>query len=163
MNYGDIATEIATEASGSIDPAQVDLFALGENEEDFNNPEPGKTQVIILVNSGEYGNTFSTDTINQEVILLVQVSLRGRVLFGAGGIYDTEHKIRQAIVGFEPTNCEKLVAKNLQMHQAGIDGADWSFSATYTTKSINQQQFIEVPAGTPLITEINYEEDFTTS
>lgn len=115
MNYEAIENDIISRLQARIDPTVVDIELLPETESELTRPV-SKNRVTVAYRYSDFPQTMqkslseirSTSSIVQNEIVCLEVVLRSRKLRGASGLYDLIEKVRKAILGFSPLNCDKI-------------------------------------------------------
>lgn len=97
----DIVTQILTVITTDV----ADVLAMPEDDNGFKRPMQ-KGKVVVAYQLSEYKDTLSTLPIQQPESVEVVITLQSRTLRGTFGIYNLFKLVKQAVLGFTPSDCE---------------------------------------------------------
>lgn len=163
MNYETLQTDIAARlATINTNPAApvADVMALPEAESNYKRAAHDRPLVTIFYTGSEYGkgnsdfNSMATDVVEQEETIGFQVNVEGKKLYGSTGLYAILNVVQSLLLGFEPTNCDKIHFKRSALQRDEKDNTLFIFVLECIVKGYAVE---DVPATTgALITQINY-------
>ena len=162
MNYETLQSDLTTRLGQlNSNPAApvVDIVGLPEVEADYKRSiNPDKPRITVAYTGSEYGkgnsdfNSFTIDHTSQEETVNVQVEIHGKKLYGPTGLYAILQASMLLLVGYKPTNCDKLHFKRSQLEKTE-DGL-WYFVTQYIVKTYAIEPNGVLPA--VLLSQINY-------
>lgn len=124
--------------------AGIELQALPEAQADFKRPFT-KGRIIIGYKGSKWADKILSAghaVQNEEVIW--EITLQSRFLRGDLGIYRLMALTIQALVGFQPANCDKMYCKEGGMTgSANFEEGVWTYSLLMACSNINVEDFEE--------------------
>jgi hypothetical protein len=163
MNYQELQTDIAARlAEINTNPAApvADVMALPEAESNYKRANHDRPLVTVFYTGSEYGkgnsdfNSISIDIVAQEETIGFQVNIEAKKLYGVTGLYAILNVVQSLLLGFEPTDCEKIHFKRSMLQRDEKDNTLFIFVLECIVKSTVVE---DVPATTgALVTQINY-------
>lgn len=163
MNYESLQTDIAARlATINTNPAApiADVMALPEAESNYKRAAHDRPLVTVLYTGSEYGqgnttfNSHDIGMVEQEETIGFQVNVEGKKLYGATGLYAILNVVQSLLLGFEPTNCDKIHFKRSALQRDEKDNTLFIFVLECIVKGYAVE---DVPAPTgALVTQINY-------
>lgn len=163
MNYETLQSDIAARlAEINTNPSApvADVQVLPEAESLYKRAAHDRPLITIFYTGSEYGkgnsdyNSISIDMANQEESIGFQVNIEGKKLYGATGVYAMLNVVQLLLLGFEPTDCEKVHFKRSALQRDEKDNTLFIFVLECIVKATVVE---DVPATTgALITQINY-------
>lgn len=163
MNYETLQTDIAARlAEINTNPAApvADVMALPEAESNYKRAAHDRPLVTIFYTGSEYGkgnsdfNSMDIEAVAQEETIGFQVNVEGKKLYGATGLYAILNVVQSLLLGFEPTNCDKIHFKRSALQR---DEKDNTLFIVVLECIVKGYAVEDVPATTgALITQINY-------
>lgn len=142
MNYQQAEADILARLQ-PLAGADLEVEALPEKLSDFNRPfEKGK--ITVGYKGSKWDKPRSTAQITQQEELSFEISMQSRTLRGPKGIYAIKYLITKALLGFQPTDCERMYA-----HESGMTGTAtqndgvWTYSAIFCCTALVVEDFEE--------------------
>jgi hypothetical protein len=124
--------------------ANIEVAKLPESEADFKRPYT-KAKFTVCYKGSKWKDPRSTSHITQEEELLFEIAIQSRTLRGNRGIYTLKRLLTQALVGFQPTDCERMYAK-----ESGMTGVEttltdgvYTYSAVFACTTLSVEDFEE--------------------
>lgn len=143
MNYEQVETDILTRLA-PLSGFDIEVVPLPENQNDFKRPF-GKGKVTVGYKGSKWKMPSSTGEVSQLEIVTFEFGLQSRTLRGPVGIYTILNFVLVALIGFKPTNSEKMYA-----HEAGMTGVQgvfedgvWTYTLLLSFNRINVEDFEE--------------------
>lgn len=165
MKYADIEDAIAARLSTALGTTATVVTMpeyQAQNQRPFDKPRIVVAYNHSMFGEGRYGDkipTMSTDAVAQEENISIRISIEARALRGAAGIYELLVAVRQALIGFEPLSLDKLKVVEAKFDEFAENL--WRYSLTFGTKGvIVEDSTVDTD---PLITEVNFNQNFPTS
>lgn len=107
MDYGSIEIEIAERLKTKLQPNGFDAMALPESQAEYSKPfTNGRATVAFTTAKADPPQ--STGEISQHLVVTFSISLQGRFLRGDKGIHRLSRLVREYLLGFRPTDCDRL-------------------------------------------------------
>lgn len=163
MDYQQLQTDIATRlAEINTNPSApiADVMALPEAESNYKRAAHDRPLVTVLYTGSEYGqgnktnNSITIDMVTQEEIIGFQVNVEAKKLYGSTGLYAILNVVQSLLLGFEPTDCDKIHFKRSALQRDEKDNTLFIFVLECYVQGYAVE---DVPATTgALITQINY-------
>lgn len=163
MNYETLQTDIAARlAEINTNPAApiADVMALPEAESNYKRAAHDRPLITIFYTGSEYGkgnsdyNSIAIDVVAQEETVGFQVNVEGKKLYGSTGLYAILNVVQSLLLGFSPTDCEKIHFKRSMLQRDEKDNTLFIFVLECIVKATVVE---DVPTVTgTLITQINY-------
>jgi len=163
MNYETLQTDIAARlAEINTNPSApiADVMALPEAESNYKRAAHDRPLVTVLYTGSEYGqgnktnNSITIDMVTQEEIIGFQVNVEAKKLYGSTGLYAILNVVQSLLLGFEPTDCDKIHFKRSALQRDEKDNTLFIFVLECYVQGYAVE---DVPATTgALITQINY-------
>ena len=100
----DIVTRLQVKLSAETD---VTVLAIPEDDVEIQ-PDFGKRKIIVAFASEEAQPDGNTSVVAQDTDITFSVLLQGKLLRGDTGLYNLAAKVKLALVGFRPTDCQQL-------------------------------------------------------
>lgn len=163
MNYETLQTDIAARlAQINTNPSApiADVQALPEAESNYKRAAHDRPLITIFYTGSDYGkgnsdfNSISTDVVTQEESIGFQVNVEGKKLYGATGVYAILNVVQSLLLGFEPTNCDKIHFKRSALQRDEKDNTLFIFVLECIVKGYAVED--APPDTSALITQINY-------
>lgn len=126
----------------AFEAAEIEVRKLPEDQEemaaDGNRPFK-KGRLTIGYKGSKWKDTRSTSQVIQEEKLTFEIAIQSKQLRGSRGVYNLKRVVTQALLGFRPTDCDRIFADESGMTGAATqsDGI-WTYSALFccTTESV---------------------------
>ncbi len=143
MDYEQAEDDIVTRLMPFIN-AGIDIAKLPEAQADFKRPFD-KAKITIGYKGSKWDKPTSTGHISQDEDVMFEFSIQSRTLRGDRGIYIVKALIIQALVGFAPTDCDKMYCK-----ESGMTGAKevfedgvWTYTLIMCCRNVSVEDFEE--------------------
>lgn len=114
-------------------PSGIDIIAIPEKISEVKSPF-SKPRITVAFTESDFMKAKSTYEISQIETQYYDIELEARNLRGTGGIYDIAQKVQYSLLGFMPTNCEKMWAVKLERH--GYREGIWTYVLRMATQTI---------------------------
>lgn len=124
--------------------ANIEVVKLPEAQADFKRPFE-KAKFTVGYKGSKWKDPQSTGHISQVEELLFEIALQSRTLRGPRGLYTLKSLVTQALVGFAPTDCDKIYAKESGMTGVAdtqVDGV-WTYVAIFACTTLSVEDFEE--------------------
>jgi hypothetical protein len=139
-------TDIEAEIVARLTPFKAQGFnvlALPEVQADYEKPFLNG-RITVAYHSSEFDKPQSTEQISQWEEIRVIVGIEARSLRGTGkGIYDMMALVRKYLIGFIPTDCERMWAKEAGLKKAEYENNVWTYYAIFCTKALAVEDYTE--------------------
>lgn len=155
MNYTQLEEEIVARLQPLID-AGHEVVTLPETQEKSDKPFP-KTRVIVGYSRSEYTAPKSTAQIIQDETIYIHVSIWARKLRGNGFLYAISDAVRILLVGFMPTDCNRMYLDSRGVEEFEPGAGIWARNLIFKCTTRVVEDF-EDETG-PLITQITIDEN----
>lgn len=131
----------------AFEAADIEVRKLAEDQEELatDGPRPFKKgRLTIGYKGSKWGDTRSTAQIIQEEKVTFEIAIQSKQLRGSRGVYNLKRVVTQALIGFRPTDCDRMVADESGMIGAATqaDGI-WSYSALFSCTTESVEDFEE--------------------
>lgn len=146
MNYEAIETEIVSRLNEDVSlTAIADVEVLPDSVDNYKTPvQKGLVTVVFL--GEKYDSNQSVGQVSQHSTATFNISIQARLLRGVKGVYAISELVKQALVGFAPSDCGKL---SLGDHDfAGYQNDIWEHSITLKCRSLIVQDYPDFLPGT---------------
>lgn len=113
MNYEAVEQSIVTRLNSPLTTAGFDVQSLPEKETDYKTPSQ-KPKVWVAYSKSKFDQIsddpriLSTGSTVQKEVLNIELTIQSTKLRGNAGIFKGIELVRKRLIGFEPTNCNKL-------------------------------------------------------
>jgi hypothetical protein len=144
MNYEQAEQDIADRLAPFVTAGVIDIVLLPQNVSDFKRPFT-KGKITICYKGSKWQDPRSTAQISQEEEVMFQIEIQSRTLRGDHGIYLMKKALNQAIIGFAPTDCDRIYAKESGMTGVAetLNDGVWTYSYVVACKSISVEDYEE--------------------
>jgi Gp37 protein len=124
--------------------AAIDIQILPENQVDFKRPFE-KAKITVAYKGSKWKDPASTGHMSQDEEVMFEFSIQSRTLRGDRGIYKVKALLIQALVGFAPTDCDKMYCKESGMTQAHttFEGGVWTYTLIMCCRNVSVEDFEE--------------------
>ena len=132
-----------------INDANIDIEILPENEKDFTR-QLVKPCLSVCYSNSDFDPSLTNNKIGQFETESFDVVIRATKLRGQYGAYDCARLISGALVGFKPTNCERMQAVKFRFDDYSAEHK-WRFVFTFSARTLAVQDYTDpafVPANT---------------
>lgn len=102
----DIVNQLKAKLTDDID-SDVTIIAIPEDEREIL-PDTFKRQIIVAFASEEAQGDNNLSIVQQDTSITFSLLIQGKRLKGLKGLYALAAKIKLAIIGFKPTDCQPL-------------------------------------------------------
>lgn len=136
-----------------------DIIPLPENDEQIAE-EFESARVTVAYRGSEYSSTIvrglpdmlTTSEAAQDDYAEVSIVLKSRLLRGDSGIHKIFTEIRAAILGWSPSNFQRIFFKTFgyESHENGI----WCYSLVVVCRGVAMQEFDDDPTNYPLLQDV---------
>jgi len=145
MNYEQLENDVLNRLA-PFAAVGVRVVKTPEVENERLKPEPTKAQFTVMYAGSEYENVNSTAQVSQMESVFIAVLIECNLLRGANGVYGLLAVLKQALLGFRPTNCHRMQA--VKHHLLGSPEAVkkdnvWQFQAVFKTTSLAVENYTE--------------------
>lgn len=142
MNYEQAEDDIYNRLL-PFEGADIEVAKLPESQADFKRPYV-KAKFTIGYKGSKWKDPRSTSHISQEEEVIFEIAIQSRTLRGAKGVYTLKRLLTQALVGFQPTDCDRMYAKESGMTgDATLADGVWSYSALFACTTLSVEDFEE--------------------
>lgn len=152
----EIVTQLQTKL-GNV----VEVIALPENDADYKRSLT-KPKITVAYSESSFDPSTSTAQVSQKEKPSFLCNIRYQKLRGAGGLYETIQKVKEALVGFKPSNGDRL-----QLNKVEFDDRDeyqnFSYNITFTTQKMNVQVLQDEETSTNLLKTVILNDQFPTN
>jgi hypothetical protein len=143
MNYEQAIADIVSRLS-PLTAAQIDVVHTPENQNEFERPfTTGK--ISVGYKGSKWEKPKSTAEISQDEEVMFELAIQSRKLRGSKGIYAIKKLLIQVLVGFQPTDCDRLYCK-----ESGVTGLPevfkdgvWTYSLIVCARNVTVEDFEE--------------------
>ncbi len=156
--YEEIESEIADRLAAVIG-AGIDVTVLPERQADYSRPFVNG-QVTVCYHSSKYAEPNSTAQMSQYEDISFILAIQSRTLRGDKGIYEIASKCRRYLIGFEPTNCHRMWAKEFGLQDGKIEDNLWTYYAIFCTRTLAVEDYAETFIADELAI-VSYENELT--
>lgn len=142
MNYQQAEADIVTRLQ-PFSGDDLEIVPLPENLKDFERPFT-KGKITVCYKGSKWDKPHSTQQISQKEELTFEISMQSRFLRGSKGIYAIKYMVTKALLGFMPTDCDRMYA-----HESGMTGVAtqndgvWTYSYLLCCTSLVVEDFEE--------------------
>lgn len=147
MNYELLETEIV-ERLLPFAIAGITVKALPETEAENSSSKnlPTKATFTVIYAGSEYPSLNSTYQVSQTENVFVSILIESTFLRGSLGIYNLISVLKKALLGFKPTDCQKITV--VKHHTIGTPEAQkinnmWNYQVIFQTTSVCVEDFEE--------------------
>lgn len=130
MNYQQAEIDIVAKLTGITN---VEAKLMYDTPEEFFKPIGNKTILNVLIYGSDFGLPDSTDQIIQEGNVTFEVILRTNKRHAVG--LDVMREIEKRLVGFRPTDCQKMVLKSFKINEVTQPQDPFEYSFFFTAKT----------------------------
>ena len=109
MRYEQIELDIVNRLA-VLAAANVVVVPMPEVQGDYKRPVGTGMRVSVMYKSSEFEKPISTGSVVQKEIISIDVMLQASKLRGANGLYRLQEAVRRRLIGFRPSNCDRLYA-----------------------------------------------------
>lgn len=160
--YSDIEAEVVAHLADTLTAIQVDVVPLPEFQAEFARPFLNG-RVTVVYKGSEFGDHRDIGMVVQDEKIQIEVVIVCKKLRGASGIHGITELVKRKLLGFSPTDCNKMRLIKNGYHDYDKESALWSYSmifetnyrlveaAEYDTGPILQQALFEYNAEQPAI------------
>lgn len=144
MNYEQAEEDIKARLLPFVNAGVIDTILIPETLADFKRPfENGK--ITICYKGSKWEDPRSTGHIVQDEEVIFQIEIQSRTLRGERGIYLMKKAINQAIIGFAPTDCDRIYAKESGLTSVGetLNAGVWTYSFLVACKTVSVEDYEE--------------------
>lgn len=124
LNYEAFQNDIVARLGGLNTPTQiVDIVPLPETEAEFKATTYLRPRITVCYTGSDYTgsgtnpSTFDIGDVEQEELVGFHLTIESKILYGASGIYGILQKTRELLLGYSPTNCDKIHFKRSQVQR----------------------------------------------
>lgn len=144
MNYEQAEQDILTRLTPFVTAGAIDMVLIPQNQADFKRPFQ-KGKITICYKGSKWGDPRSTAQISQEEEVMFQIEIQSRTLRGDRGIYLMKKALNQALIGFAPTDCDRMYAKESGMTSVAetLNDGVWTYSLIVACKTISVEDYEE--------------------
>ena len=139
-------TDIEAEIVARLTPFKAQGFnvlALPEVQADYEKPFLNG-RITVAYHSSEFDKPQSTEQVSQWEQINFIIAVESTKLRVEGrGIYDLMATIRRYLIGFQPSNCDRMWAKEAGLKKAEYDNNLWTYYAIYCTKTLAVEDYTE--------------------
>jgi hypothetical protein len=107
MDYGALEIEIANRLQQKLQPQGFDAIPLPETQAEYSKPFTNGRATVAFT-SAKLDDPQSTGEISQYLVVTFSLSLQSRFLRGEKGIHKLSQLVKQYLLGFRPTDCDRL-------------------------------------------------------
>ena len=156
MDYGALEIEIAERLKQKLLPQGFDAIPLPETQAEYSKPFTNGRATVAFTGA-KLDQPQSTDEVSQYLIVTFSLSLQSRFLRGEKGIHQLSQLVKQYLLGFRPTDCDRLyhVSHEFVRYEDGV----WEHVMDFETKTLWVQGIDnEDEDELPLLTQLDFEE-----
>lgn len=113
MNIEVFEKDITDKLKADLTVDNADIDVVPEKESTFDMPV-GKAKLEVFYHDSEWKATEDVATVSQEEKARFGVILYSRNLRGDWGIYDLAKRLKKSLVGYKPTDCNKIRVEKLE-------------------------------------------------
>lgn len=127
-----------------FESVNVEVEKLPENHKNFKRPYE-KAKITVGYKGSKWEKTKSTQQIAQDEKLTFELALQSKVLRGPRGLYNLKRLVTVALVGFAPTDCDRMTADESGMTgvtETLVDGV-WTYTMLFCTTTLTVEDFEE--------------------
>lgn len=124
--------------------AGIQIQKLPETQADFKRPFD-KAKITIGYKGSKWEKPMSTGHMSQDEEVMFEFSIQSRTLRANLGVYLVKSLIIKALVGFAPTDCDKMYCK-----ESGMTGAKevfedgvWTYTLVMCCRNVSVEDFEE--------------------
>lgn len=153
----DIENSIITQLTPLIS-SNLQIVPLPENEADYLKPLI-VNRVTVMYFDSEYGDSdnpvASTGIVVQAEKVFIEITIESKRLRGNSGVYTVWNAIKGLLLGFTPTDCDRLRLLKFGIDNKGKKDTTWAYCGIlYCTRLEVQKDTEDVY---PLIKQINFD------
>lgn len=143
MDYEQAETDIIARITPFIN-AGIEVIPLPQNQADFKRPFE-KAKITVAYKGSKWEKPQSTAEMSQDEDVMFEFSIQSKTLRGDRGIYIVKSLLIQALVGFAPTNCDKMYCKESGMTEAKTTFEDgvWTYTLIMCCRNVSVEDFTE--------------------
>jgi len=156
MDYGALEIEIANRLQQKLQPQGFDAIPLPETQAEYSKPFTNGRATVAFT-SAKLDDPQSTGEISQYIVVTFSLSLQSRFLRGEKGIHQLSQLVKQYLLGFRPTDCDRLyhVSHEFVRYEDGVWEHVMDFEAkTLWAQGIDDQDDEDLP----LLKRLDFEE-----
>ena len=165
LNYEAFQNDIVARLGGLNTPTQiVDIVPLPETEAEYKATTYLRPRITVCYTGSDYTgsgtnpSTFDIGDVEQEEWVGFQLIIESKILYGASGIYGILQKTRELLLGYSPTNCDKIHFKRSQVQRPETEEGKTKSGFLFILEAVVKTYAIEtdVPNTAPPLTQTNY-------
>lgn len=156
MDYGALEIEIAERLKQKLLPQDFDVIPLPETQAEYSKPFTNGRATVAFTGA-KLDQPQSTGEVSQYLVVTFSLSLQSRFLRGEKGIHQLSRLVKQYLLGFRPTYCDRLyhVSHEFVRYEDGV----WEHVMDFETKTLWVQGIDnEDEDELPLLTQLDFEE-----
>lgn len=134
-------TSIKNQLIAYINNAAYDVEILPETEKDFIR-QLEKPCLSVCYSSSDFDPSETNNKIGQFETENFDVVIRAKKLRGQFGIYDCAKLIAGALIGFKPTNCERMQAVKFRFDDYSNE-YKWRFVFSFSARMLTVQDYTD--------------------
>lgn len=150
MLYETLENEIKARLVAKITEFVPLIEVVPEKQEDYKKGEKGA--ITVVYQSSKWDKPKSTGYTVQEETMAIDLFIKCKNLRGVNGIWDLQNKARLALVGWAPSNCNRLFAMSFDF----VKREDGIFTYVFTVGGMSQAVMSNDQTDAPLPTEITH-------
>ncbi len=145
MNYEQLENEIRDRLM-PLEAAGIHVRLMPEVEDDLRKNLPAEVTLTIVYAGSEYPSLNSTAQVYQNEAVFISILVESTFLRGTRGIYNMISVLKQALIGFQPYGCTRIIA--VKHHTIGTPEAHkinnmWNYQVIFQTTSVAVENYQE--------------------
>jgi hypothetical protein len=156
MDYGALEIEIANRLQQKLQAQGFDAIPLPETQAEYSKPFTNGRATVAFTNA-KLDDPQSTGEISQYLVVTFSLSLQSRFLRGDNGIHRLSQLVKQYLLGFRPTDCDRLyhVSHEFVRYEDGV----WEHVMDFEAKTLWVQGIDDNDdEDLPLLKRLDFEE-----
>lgn len=157
--YEQLENEVAARLQPLVDDGHQ-VQVMPETTEEYVKPPLDKGSIIVAYIASDFDTAdgvprvASIDTSSTEEYLRIELTLRSRKLRGTGGIHDLRDRAQARLLGFTPSNYDKLKLRAFTYF--AFTESVWAYKLVFWCKGFIAE--VPDPVDEPLTTQITVDE-----
>lgn len=143
-----------------LETAGVEVEVLPDVQAEFERNVPNKGRLSVLFFEAKPNPTKSVGRFAQHVDLTFHLMIQATKVEGAFGISDLQDRARKLLVGFDPTDCDRIQHGGLMFSR--YLKSVWEYAFILNTHTMIVEDYTESPDAPP-VSQIQVTSDYGTS
>lgn len=154
MDYGTLEIEIANRLQQKLQTHGFDAIPLPETQAEYSKPFTNGRATVAFTGA-KLDDLQSTGEVSQYLVATFSLSLQSRFLRGDNGIHQLSQLVKQYLLGYNPTDCDRLyhVSHEFVRFEDGI----WEHVMDFETKTL-WVQTVDEEEEEPVLKQLDFEE-----